>query len=232
MYHTLNIEHSFLGGIIESIPDGCITEDLQWAVDLNTMQACRLRRFKEEFGVKAIACCPRGKHFVVLLEGKDHAPLLYVHDKGTTFLPPETKNVTRASPCDATFSKVALYMTHNKQIVVWNRKLDRLETFARCPGIADFVTCCYEHLIYAITYEAPQRLLTYSTDSMCLVDSEVISETQGYYGRLFKFPFFPTMKTEPYVAEGDAEVKRWVVGEKTLHLDLNTCKIKLKNNGF
>ena len=70
----------------------------------------------------------------------------------------------RAGICDVNFNKVALYMSHTQQIVVWNRKNNTVDKFPRCPAVADFVTCCHTHRIYAITYETPQRMITFDVD--------------------------------------------------------------------
>ena len=72
----------------------------------------------------------------------------------------------RAGTCDVNFNKVALYMSHTQQILVWNREDNTLQHFARCPAVADFVTCCHTHCIYAITYETPQRMITFDVDEV------------------------------------------------------------------
>ena len=211
----------FLGGTTESVPDGCVTEDMHWIIDLPTMRACRMCQFQASLGVKILTSCPRGIHFLALLQNKDNSPIMHLCDASLKWLPEETRHVTRAAACDVKFRKVALYMSHTQQLVVWNRRRGELEHFARCPGIADFVTCCHTHRIYAITFEGPQRMLTFDTDAMEMVAEKIISDTKGHYGRVFKHPCFPTQPTTPYVTEGDQERPRWAVGDVQVEWDEN-----------
>ena len=213
----------FLGGACESVEDGCVTEDLQWLVDLQTMRACRLCRFKSSMGVKVVASCPRGLFFLALVRGKPESPLMHLSDTQLVWLPKDTRHATRAGACDVNFSKVALYMSHTQQMVVWTRSTNTIQSFPRCPAVTDFVACCHTHRVYAITYENPQRLITLDVDyvggrgtsfalvvglkltfcasKMDIVESKVISETAGQYGKLFPRPCFATVPITPYVTD-------------------------------
>lgn len=214
----------FLGGITGSMPHKCVTKDLEWIIDLNTMRACRLCQFDPSLGVQLLASCPRANHFLALLKGKALSPIMHIHNAQLHWLPEETRYVTRAMCCDLIFEKVALYMTHTKQLCVWNRLNKCIERFARCPAVADFITCCHTHRIFAITYENPQRMITFCTDEMIMVKDEVIAERQGRYGRLYPNPCYSSQNITPYVSENDEEKKRWIVGDVHLSLENNIIK--------
>lgn len=106
----------FLGGAIQSMEDRCFTENLEWRVDLSTMRACRFHGFGD-LKVRALCGAAGANVFIVLVEN-DEVPLLYVKEDKAQWLPPETAYVTRAAPCDVAFKRVALHMSHTKQVVV------------------------------------------------------------------------------------------------------------------
>ena len=91
----LMLQQRFLGGVIESIEDGCVTEDLQWIVDLHTMRACRMCRFRNTLKIRVIAACPRGLYFLAVVGGKPESPLMHLSETQLKWLPNETKHATR-----------------------------------------------------------------------------------------------------------------------------------------
>ena len=207
----------FFGGAVQSSEDRCFTEDLGWKIDLKTMRACRFRTF-EGMKIKTLCGSPGAAMSVAMVTDKE-VPLMFVSQNGTQWLPEETVNVTRASPCDVTFNRVALYMSHTKQVIIWNRENNTLTRFPTCPGISDFVTCCYTHKIYAITYNnGEQRMVTLDVDVMDMADSRIIGETGQSYGRIFARPCFPTIATTPYVTADDREDPVWNISDSLLAL--------------
>ena len=217
----------FLGGAIQSVGDRCFTEDLQWKVDLVTLSACRFKRF-DDASLKCLCGCPREDRFVAMVTDRK-LPLLYVTKDSLSWLPAETTEVTRAGACDVQFSRVALYMSHTKKIAVWNRFNNTVETFPRCPGIVDFVTCCHTHRIFALTYDArEQKIITFDAEKMKIEKEETVGEGRRNHGKIFARPCFPTLKTTPYVTEDDKERKEWSVFGKTLVLKEKEEKIHLQ----
>ena len=207
----------FLGGALESVGDRCFTEDLQWKIDLGTMSACRFKRF-DDASIKSLCGCARKDRFVAMVTDRK-LPLLFITKDSVGWLPAETVEVTRARACDVNFRRVALYMSHTKKLVIWNRKNNALETFPRCPGILDFVTCCYTHRIYALTYDAEeQKIITFDAEKMEITKERTVGKDRRNYGRIFPKPCFPTEETVPYVTEDDKEVKEWSVFDKKLVL--------------
>lgn len=75
--------------------DGCVTEDLQWIVDLHTMRACRMCRFKNSMKIRVVAACPRGIYFLAVVGGKPDSPLMHLSETQLKWLPCETKHATR-----------------------------------------------------------------------------------------------------------------------------------------
>ena len=185
----------FLGGVLESSDDQCVTDDLQWKVDLKTMRACRLHSYTTG-SCRALCGCPRAQKFIALMPSLG-VPLMYINAEGWKWLPAETEQATRAAPCDPQFNRIALFMAHTCQIVVWDRPSNKILRFARCPGILDFVTCCHTSRIYAITYETSQRLLTFDAKNMVLSDETHIAERSGLHDRVYANPCFPSAPTTP-----------------------------------
>jgi len=199
----------FLGGALECNNDMCITEDLKWCVDLVTLRACRLNAF-DLSNLKALCGCPRARHFLALIRGGD-TPVIHIRPEGWSWLPTVTSNVTRAANCDVGFCRVALFMAHTSQIVIWERSTNAILRFATCPGLRDFVACCHTGRIYGLTFEPNQSIVTFDVASMTVVENTPVGDGMVTYGKLNAVPCFPTEKITPVPANED-NAWTWHVG--------------------
>lgn len=217
----------FLGGALECQNDVCVTEDLRWTIDLVTLRACRLHAFHTGI-VRALCGCPRGRHFVALLKAGD-TPLVHVTPDGWFWLPGETSDATRARACDVNFARVALFMSHTSQVVVWDRKSNKILRFASCPGIRDFVTCCFTGRIYGLTFEPNQKIVTFDSATMDIIDTTDAGDGMVTYGKLHAVPCFPTAKTTPTPHDKE-RLWTWHVGGDVLGVRNGKVVVEGKEN--